>query len=862
MMDNQKKVLNSKVNISNSETIILLFALCLGFIIPKGVVAQDIPTHPAVPMDGGMDIDGFLDEDIWKQSEPITGFYQFEPNEGEASSQRSEVWVLYGEGNVYIGAMLYDENPSAIERTLGRRDEYNRADWFLVSIDSYFNRRNAYTFGVNAAGVQFDALRSSEGGGGPGPTPPGMDPSWDAIWDSAVRVNDQGWSVEMRIPNSMLRFPKTEVQTWGIHFTRRIPRLSETSEWPLVPRAERSNLVAQFGHLTEIRDIQPRPNLQIRPYTVAGLNTFEDPDEPGETQVNSNIDIGGDIKVGLGPNVTLDATINPDFGQVESDPAVLNLTAFETFFDEKRPFFIEGIQIYEFSVGPGELLYTRRIGAQDPIIGAAKLSGRTENGTSFGVLGATSGSDFDPTRNFGVVTASQQFGDFSEMGAILTGYDAPARFGGRLQSASGGLDWDIRFADNRYGIEGFSAFTHRSWTDNGFDSETGFAGKVWLRKRQGYLNGFAGLDVFSDEFNPNDVGQLRENNFIANIYNLEYQLNKGEPFGPVRRGEMSLMGIQQLSYDEGLNLGLNLDLSGDLTLMNFQEIRFGVEVEQPFGGYDLFETRGLGPWARPTVIGFSGAFETDQRRSWIVSPEVEFAWHEDGGRAYALVFEADVNAGTRFSFSGSIEGEWEDNVTAWASNESFLYEGSEWFLGERSVSPDELTPTEYLLLDNPEVLDTIFSEITPFSNNTYYVPIFGSRDTRSVDFTLRSNVTFSPTLSLQIYSQLFLAKGRYNDFQVLQNRDDLVGIPQYLKRSEFTLSSLQSNFVFRWEYRPGSNIYLVWTHGRQLEDSLNPLAPVTGLSPYDRSIGNRISDTFDIFPQNAFLAKIEYTFLY
>ncbi len=847
----------------------VLFALLLIFLSPCILFSQDNPTHPASQLVDDIDIDGRLEEESWNQAQPITGFHQFEPNEGEESSQRSEVWVVYGEGNVYVGAMLYDESPSEIERTLGRRDEYNRADWFLVSIDSYFNRRNAYTFGVNAAGVQFDALRSS-GGGGPGPggggggspTPPGMDPSWDAIWESAIRVNNEGWVVEMRIPNSMLRFPETEVQTWGIHFTRRIPRLGEVSEWPLVPRADRSNLVAQFGQLKEIRNIQPRPNLQIRPYTVAGLNTRESADNPGETVVDTNVDVGGDIKVGLGPNVTLDATINPDFGQVESDPAVLNLTAFETFFDEKRPFFIEGIQIYEFSVGPGELLYTRRIGANDPIIGAAKLSGRTENGTSFGVLGATSGSDFDPTRNFGVVTASQQVGDFSEMGAILTGYDAPDFFSdGRLQSASGGIDWDIRFADNRYGIEGFTAFTHRNWTSSVRDASTGAAGKVWVRKRQGYLNGFAGLDVFSDEFNPNDIGQLRENNFIANIYNLEYQVNKGEPFGPVRRGEMSLMGIQQLSYDEGLNLGLSLDLSSDFTLINFQEIRFGMEVENPFGGYDLFETRGLGPWARPAVFGLSGAFETDQRRSWIVSPEVELGFHEDGGRAYELVFEAEANAGTRFSFSGSIGGEWENNVTAWASNESFFYDGSEWFLGERSVSPDDLSPSEYLLLDNPELLNTIFSNVTPYSNNAYYVPIFGRRDTRSFDFTLRSNVTFSPTVSLQVYSQLFLAKGRYNDFQVLQNRDDLVDVPQYLKRSEFTLSSLQSNVVFRWEYRPGSNFYLVWTHGRQLEESLNPLAPRES-SPYDRSIGNRIGDTFDIFPENAILVKIEYTFLY
>lgn len=845
---------------------LIFFASVL--MLPFELLAQNIPSHPAARVSGNIDINGDLSESPWNQAEPITGFYQFEPDEGAPSSQSAEVRVLYGEGNVYIGAILYDDDPSAIERTLGRRDEYNRADWFLVSIDSYFNRRTAYTFGVNAAGIQFDALRTGEGGGGGpgggggGPTPPGMDPSWDAIWESAVSVNGEGWVVEMRIPYSMLRFPESDVQTWGIHFTRRIPRLGEVSEWPLVSRAERSNLVARFGQLTDIRNIEPRPNIQVRPYTVGGLNSRESFENPGDAVIETNLDIGGDIKVGLGSNVTLDAAINPDFGQVESDPAVLNLTAFETFFDERRPFFIEGIQIFEFSAGPGELLYTRRIGAQAPIIGAAKLSGRTEGGTSFGILGASSGHNFNPSQNFGVGTIRQQFGDFSEIGSIITGYDAPARDGnGRIQSASGGVDWDLRFLDNRYGVEGFSAFTHRSWTAPGMDSSTGFAGKIWLRKRSGFLNGFAGLDLFSDRFDPNDVGQFRANNFIANIYNFDYQLNQGQSFGPFRRGELGLRGLQRFSYDEGLNLGLEIDLDANFMLMNFQEVRLDLTSERLFGGYDLFETRGLGPWANPSVFELRGAYETDQRRSWQVSPEISLGWYEDGGYAYGFEFEADVDAGTRLSFSGSIEGEWEKGVTAWASNESFLNTESDWYLGERSASPDQLSPEEYLLLENPALLDAIFSTVTPYSEGLYYIPVFGTRDTRSIDFTLRSNITFTSTLSLQIYSQLFLAKGQYNNFQVLQNADDLALLPNYLKRSEFTLSSLQSNVVFRWEYRPGSNMYLVWTQGRQLEDTLNPLAPV-GVSPYDRSMGDRISDTFDIFPENALLLKVEYTFLY
>ena len=316
---------------------------------PNTLMAQDVRTVNAHPLDSSIQIDGQLDEEAWNQAEIVTDFRQFSPDEGAPATQQTEVRILYGEGGIYVGAMLYDDNPALIERTLGRRDDFNRADWFVVSFDSYFNRQNAYTFGVNAAGIQYDGIRSSGGGSGLS----GVDESWDAVWYSDVRVTNEGWVVEMQIPYSMLRFPETEIQTWGIHFTRRIPRLGEFSEWPLVPRVERDNLIAQYGLLQNIRNIEPRPNIQVRPYMVSSYNTNESPTNPGEIVTEMNFDAGGDIKVGLGPNVTLDATINPDFGQVEADPAILNLTAFESFFQEQRPFFLEGIEIFGFSMGRG-----------------------------------------------------------------------------------------------------------------------------------------------------------------------------------------------------------------------------------------------------------------------------------------------------------------------------------------------------------------------------------------------------------------------------------------------------------------------------------------------------------------------------
>ena len=811
--------------------------------------AQARPSLQASAVAEGVAVDGRLDEAAWQQAQAASDFRQFEPNEGAPASQRTEVRVLYGPGSLYVGAVLYDTSPAAIERALGRRDEFNRADWFLVSIDSYLDRRTAYTFAVNAAGVQFDAI---EGGGG-------TDPSWDAIWSSEVRATPEGWIVEMAIPYSMLRFPSAESQTWGIQIQRHIPRLAEQSEWPLVPRVQRTNQVARFGDLSGISGIRPRRNLQMRPYTVARMQTGESDDRPGEGYEESELDVGGDLKLGLGPNVTLDATVNPDFGQVESDPAVLNLTAFETVFEERRPFFVEGSQIYQFSAGPGQLLYTRRIGADAPIIGAAKLSGRTARGLSFGVLGATTGNDFQPSRQFGVARVSQQFGDYSTAGGIVTLFDSPA-LGGRGRSFVTGADWDLRFLENRFGLEGFAAVTNRWWTEGDAETETGFAGKVWARKRQGAWQGFTGVDIFSDDFNPNDVGQLPFNDAYVLLGSVEHEINRGQPFGPFQRASASLFGAQRFAYSDGLNQGLELSVGSRWVTRGFQAIEADVELERPFGGYDVYETRGLGPWAAPGSIRFGLEYTTDERRSWWLEPEASIALQEGGGRAFAAGLRGNWNVSDRVSLEADLDGEWEQDVLAWSSNETFLRSGGGWLIGRQAGRPGGSDLTDYAAFDDGGVLGTILTGVTPIGADRYYVPVFGERDTRSADLILRGTYTFTPGLSFQLYSQLFLAGGRYEGVRILRSGNDLVPFDAFPKRNDFALSSLQSNAVLRWEYRPGSTLYVVWTHGRQAEDELNPLAP-WGRSPFEQGFRNQIGDTFDIFPDNVFLIKLSYTFL-
>lgn len=829
--------------------------------------AQQRPSLQAVPAEG-IAVDGRLDEAEWSSAEPATEFLQSEPLEGAPASQRTEVRVLYGPGALFIGAVLHDTDPAQIEASLGRRDEFNRADWFVVSIDSYLDRRTAYGFAVNAAGVQFDGVMDGGGGGGPGPgggggggggpTPNGMDASWDAIWTSAVQITPEGWVVEMAIPYSMLRFRRAPTQTWGIQFGRQIPRAGEESEWPLVRRVERSNQVALFGDLTGLTNIEPRRNLQISPYSVARVEAAESDTEPGSRRGQGEFDVGSDLKLGLGPNITLDATVNPDFGQVESDPAVMNLTAFETVFEERRPFFVEGSSIYQFSAGPGQLLYTRRIGAEAPIIGAAKLSGRSASGLSFGVLGATTGDDFSPERHFGVLRATQQFSGNSTAGGIVTLSDAPEDVG-RGRSATFGADWDLRLLDDRYGIEGFAASTNRWWSEEGSVAERGFAGKTWAVKRQGEWQGFVGAEVFSDEFNPNDVGQLRENNAIVLISSVEHEINGNRPFGPFQRASAELFGVQRFAYVGGLDQGLELRFSSRAMLRTFQSIEFSAEVESPFGGYDLYETRGLGPWARPRMFGFSAEISTDERRPWEVEPEVGLTLVEGGGRGYAAGLRGNWRVSDRISLEGNIEGEWERGVPAWSSNESFAQEGGAWLIGRESGGP--LTELDdFVAFDDGGELAGILAGVTPIAPGRYFVPVLGERDTRSVDLTLRGGYTFTPDLSFQLYSQLFVAGGRYDEMGILRTRDEVVPFVAFPKRDDFAFSSLQSNAVVRWEYRPGSALYVVWTHGRQVDDELNPLAP-WGPSPFERSFRGQLGDTFDIVPTDVLLVKLSYTFL-
>ena len=403
--------------IAGEKSMRLYRLFMLAFSASGLLFGQDQANHPAkelraYPLQEIIRIDGILSEAIWNQP-GATGFVQKNPVEGNPPSQRSEIVVAYDSRALYIGAKLYDSAPDSITRRLVRRDESATADKFLVGIDPWLDHRSGFYFTVNAAGSIEDGTLFNDDG---------LDGSWDGVWESAVEINAEGWFVEIRIPYSQLRFPDRPVHTWGINFSREIERHNEEDNWILVPKAA-SGRVSWFGHLTGIEGIERPAYIELLPYS-AGKSAFSHPAEGNPFNDGSLLSgqAGLDIKFGVTSSLTLDATFNPDFGQVEVDPAVVNLSDFETFFPEKRPFFIEGRDIFRFGRGGvnnnwsfnysnPDHFYSRRIGrapqgsptrgydfssipSGTTILGAVKLSGKLTPEWSLGVVSAVTAREY------------------------------------------------------------------------------------------------------------------------------------------------------------------------------------------------------------------------------------------------------------------------------------------------------------------------------------------------------------------------------------------------------------------------------------------------------------------------------------
>ena len=819
------------------------------------LVALSLPPRLTAAPAGPVVLDGVLDEAAWANAEVATGFTQFEPTEGIPASEATEVRVLRGADGLVVGARMWASDPSQIRTTLSRRDDDGDADAFVIALDSYDDGRTAYLFGITAAGVQFDAILEGDDD----------DDSWDAVWQSAVQVDDRGWTAELRIPYSQLRYSAASA-SWGVNFQRVIPARGEESFWAPVTREEAgAGLVRLFGRLDGMAGLAPRAVLQVRPYTLLGAARSEDPGVPGTGSVEPETRAGADLKLGLGPSLILDATVRPDFGQVEADPAQLNLSTFETVLQERRPFFVEGSQIFDLTIGGGDgsLLYTRRVGGASPILAAAKLTGRTDRGLSFGVLGSATGEGVDPGRLYLASRLKQELPGQSYVGAGLTSFGArrdTVLGQPTVRAAVAAADWGLRFAGGSWLFEGTAAGSARGAGDA---ARLGAGTYIGLDRISGYLLPGFGLRAYSADLRLNDVGRFRQTDVAQARAGTRYLWNQGQPLGPFRRLNSGAFGTQTWTLSDGANQGLQMSTFHRAELPGFQELDLNVSVSG-LGGVDVRESRGLGPIANQRAARVRLGFETDSRKRLRFETSLSRSFAEGGGRG------AEIGAEMRWTLSDrlalDVDAGWsrQDGLRGWVANESILARPDGLRLALVAGRPEALTEDALLPFGaDPSLLDGVVPYGAPagVAGTPYYVALFGARDTREFDLTTRAQVLFGPTLSLQLYGQVFAARGRYQDISLLAGPDDLRPLDTYPKRRDFALSSVTANAVLRWEYRPGSSLFVVYSQGRDTDLFEERLAETAGPSPFGLGTRRQLGDALAVYPADTLLVKLSYLFM-
>ena len=776
-------------------------------------------------------IDGVLSEPVWETAVPVGGFLQYNPAEGSPATERTTVRALFDDDNIYFGIFCHDSDPAGIDRQLTRRDRTAQSDRVSVIIDSYHAHTTAFLFGVTASGVQSDGVFSYDG--------LVYDVQWDAVWDAGTAVTPGGWGAEFKIPFSALRFSLQDSEyVWGANFRRYIARKNETDEWVLVPRNETQpgviSSVSRMGHLSGMTKISPPLHVEILPYQVSRFGHFAEP-APFPARQELNGTLGLDVKYGITNNVTLDLAVNPDFGQVEVDQAVLNLTVFETSYPEKRPFFLEGSSFFTFGNAfdnrDMKLFYSRRIGREPTlsrppspgfvyeenprtttILGAAKLTGRTEDGLTFGAISALTdeenavekdrfgnpGAPFvvEPRAGYSVVRVSQDIGDASRVGFLATGamkeFNAP--------SLSGGFDWRLRFDDGTWLADGYLAFSRPSERSGISGRADGTAGRMALGRIGGdHLLLFSTYDYSSRNFSVDDLGFYSQPREHGGYTQTTWRENAAED-AAVRRYALTLQPNYRWNWD-GVVTTASLEFEPAFEFTNFWILT--LNAMRQFRAYDDASRGIAGVYRRPEGNAFRAILDTDPSLPVILS-------------GY-FGFDHDTRAMRR-----------------WIASFKFTLRVTSWM---------EYVPMMTLARTRHEEAWAI-PIYTAGGRN-----LFGDRDVDQADFSLRGTVAFSRNVTAQFFTQVFLAKGTYRNFRELTgpesfaplNYDPSAGNP------DFNDKVLNANIVLRWEYLPGSTIYLVWTHERY-----------GSVASYGGSFSDDIAKAFKLPVNNVILAKISY----
>ncbi len=884
-----------KANQKLSPIMRIAFLTVFSFLLSQYfIIAQDstivVPkrTYTAIPLSGenAIGIDGILDDKGWKLAKWAGDFIEWEPDENTAPSQQTKFKIVYDNKFLYVAFRCYDTEPEKIEKRLSRRDGFV-GDGVAILIDSYHDKQNAFVFIVTAAGVKVDEFATENGNN--------FDDSWNPIWYTASNLDGEGWTAEMKIPFSQLKFGKSKEQIWGLECSRMVFREDEWSVWQRLPQ-DASGMVSEFGELRGLMDIQPQKQLEIQPFVVNQLDTY--PKESGNPfRDGSDFVLNGglDAKIGITNDLTLDLTMNPDFGQVEADPGAIALDGFQIFFEEKRPFFVENKNIFDFEFADrnDNLFYSRRIGrspqgspdiednefvdqpTNTTILGAAKFSGKTKKGWSLGLLESVTGKMYadvdangerreelvEPLTNYLVGRAQKDFNNRnSYIGGIFTATNRKLESNlNYLREAAytSGFDFRHNWKNRTYYLEGNMVTSHivgskeaienvqKSIThmfqrvdadhvevDPSQTSMTGTGGKLEVGKAGGGNWRYEGGVIWrSPELELNDVGFLRQADEIKQYAEVQRLFLKPTKF--YRRMRLELE--QQTNYDfEG----------------NYNRIQYQFEG---FINYKNNWWTEVGAAHKPRIFS-----------NTVLRGGPRWRW-SDENFGY-LFFGSDQRKKFNFTLGYVNSQAAENNFSLERYVMRFRYQPFDAFSLSAEIEYEE----------NPN--KTQYVDEVSFNGIPRYIT--ANIDQRTFATSLRFNYSLNPNLSIQFYGQPFISRGTYTDFNYvndpiakkLDNRITLYNANQISRTNntgsyfvdenldgntdyeigdpDFSFVQFRSNLVVRWEYIPGSEIFLVWSQG------------VTGFGDPMDSLGSSLdAQILNQEMDNTFLIKATYRFI-
>jgi Domain of unknown function (DUF5916) len=850
---------------------------------------QDIKVV-AVHINNPIVLDGKLNEEVWKDNPGISNFIQRDPDEGVEPTQKTIVHIAYDNNAIYIAARMYDTHPDSIISRLARRDVDIDTDGFQVFLDPYYDRRSGFYFALSAAGTQYDGVLYNDDWN---------DNSWDGVWEGKVNIDSVGWTAEMRIPFSQLRFQDKDKNIWGINFKRIISRRNENDYLVYVPKNE-SGFVSHFAELKGINDIHPSKGIEILPYiTTRAEYSLHDPNNPFNNGSKYTPAVGADFKMALGTNLTLNATVNPDFGQVEIDPAVINLSAVETFFDEKRPFFIEGSTIFNFGQGGArnywgfnwgspDFFYSRRIGRtpqgdipdndfQDVpggthILGAAKLSGKVFENWNIGAVSALTQREYadysvngdksnlevEPLTYYGVVRGQKEINEGKQgVGFISTLTSRMFKYDGlrdniNKSAFTGGIDgWTFLDSSKTWVATGWLGMSSVTGTKERMIDLQESSRHYFQRPDSKYLrldSNATSLTGYSGRFY---VNKQKGNVFVNTAFGFISPSFDVNDLGFLWRSDVINMHLgagyfwdKPTSFYHYLELGGALfrsyDYDGDITwegIFHFGNITFP-------NYYNMWWNLAYNPQTVNNTLTRGGPLS-------INTPgyEIDAGVSSDSRKNWVVSFSENMyqqKNSKSWNLSASVELRPSSNVTF-------------------SVGPFYNFSNDF-----SQYIDTFDDPVASATFNKRYV--FGELDQKTIGANIRLNWTFTPKLSLQFYAQPLISTGNYTNikelahpktygFNVYQDvklddgtytvDPDGAGLAQQISFDDpnFNFLSLRGNAVLRWEYSPGSVIYFVWTQSRSESENIGNF-----------QFGRSTQKLLDLHPDNIYMIKFTYWF--